>query len=234
MRKCSIFTARNRRLCCPYPFGVGSQKSLILEDIPKIEYFCGQNQRFLMKSDIDIRNYLIPTVIIFAASIVAGILFARFHPSSDGILLFFQQTVGPLRSLPKYKLMPIIFGNNLLTSFLAIGSGIFFGIFPIFVLVFNGVILGNLSYHVYLDKGIHYILAALLPHGIFELSAVILSCAIGIRLGNIFLNRLLEKPAPDLKQSFMNSLKIFIRLVVPLLLLASVIEVWITPIIVGS
>ena len=234
MRKCSIFTARNRRLCCPYPFGVGSQKSLILEDIPKIEYFCGQNQRFLMKSDIDIRKYLIPAVIIFAASIVAGILFARFHPSSDGIILSFQQIFEPLLNMPKYKLMPLIFGNNLLTSFLAIVFGIFFGIFPIVVLSTNGFILGDLSYHVYLDKGIHYILAALLPHGIFELSAVILSCAIGIRLGNIFLNRLLEKPAPDLKQSFMNSLKIFIRLVVPLLLLASVIEVWITPIIVGS
>ncbi|VUT23734.1 MAG: hypothetical protein MOIL_00136 [Candidatus Methanolliviera sp. GoM_oil] len=187
-----------------------------------------------MKFDIDIRNYLIPAAIIFVASIVVGILFALFHPSSDGIILSLQQIFEPLMDMPKYKLMLVIFGNNLLTSFLAIVFGIFFGIFPIVVLSVNGFILGDLSYHVYLDKGIYYILAALLPHGIFELSAVILSCALGIKLGFIFLNRFLEKPAPDLTQSFTNSLKIFIRLVIPMLLLASVIEVWITPIIVGS
>ena len=182
----------------------------------------------------NLRNYLISAGIIFAASIISGILFAIFYSSSDGIILSLQQLFEPLMDMPKYKLMLVIFGNNLLTSFLAIVFGIFFGIFPILVLVANGFILGDLSYHVYLDKGIYYILAGLLPHGIFELSAVILSCALGMRLGAISLKHLSEKPAPGLKRSFTNSLNIFIRLVIPLLLLASVIEVWITPIIVGS
>ncbi|VUT24724.1 MAG: hypothetical protein MASP_00666 [Candidatus Methanolliviera sp. GoM_asphalt] len=192
-----------------------------------------RSDNVLIKSH-NLRNYLISTGIIFAASIVSGILFAIFYSTSDGIILSLQQLFEPLMDIPKYELMLIIFENNLLTSFLAIVFGIFFGIFPILVLVANGFILGDLSYHVYLDKGIYYVLAGLLPHGIFELSAVILSCALGIRLGAIFLNRLLEKAAPDLKQSFINSLKIFLCLVIPMLLLASVIEVWITPIIVGS
>ena len=192
-----------------------------------------RSDNVLIKSH-NLRNYLISTGIIFAASIVSGILFAIFYSTSDGIILSLQQLFEPLMDMPKYKLMLVIFGNNLLTSFLAIVFGIFFGIFPILVLVANGFILGDLSYHVYLDKGIYYVLAGLLPHGIFELSAVILSCSLGIRLGAIFLNRLLEKPVPDLKQSFTKSLKIFLCLVIPMLLLASVIEVWITPIIVGS
>ena len=192
-----------------------------------------RSDNVLIKSH-NLRNYLISTGIIFAASIVSGILFAIFYSSSDAIIFSFQQLFESLMDMPKYKLMLVIFGNNLLTSFLAIVFGIFFGIFPILVLVANGFILGDLSYHVYLDKGIYYVLAGLLPHGIFELSAVILSCSLGIRLGAIFLNRLLEKPVPDLKQSFTKSLKIFLCLVIPMLLLASVIEVWITPIIVGS
>jgi stage II sporulation protein M len=198
-----------------------------------MESYIERSDNVLIKS-YNLRNYLISAVIIFAASIVSGIIFAIFHSSSDGIILSLQQLFEPLMNMPKYELVLVIFGNNLLTSFLAIVFGIFFGISPILVLVANGFILGNLSYHVYLDKGIYYVLAGLLPHGIFELSAVITSCALGIRLGAIFLNRLLEKPVPDLKQSFTKSLKIFLCLVIPMLLLASVIEVWLTPIIVGS
>jgi len=71
---------------------------------------------------------------------------------------------------------------------------------------------------------------AILPHGIFELTAVIISTAAVLKLG-----AMLVTPQPDksLGEIFLLSLadwfRVFIGLVVPLLAIAAVVEVYITP-----
>ena len=72
--------------------------------------------------------------------------------------------------------------------------------------------------------------AAILPHGIFELTAVIISTAAVLKLG-----AMLVTPQPDksLGEIFLLALadwfRVFIGLVVPLLAIAAVVEVYITP-----
>ncbi|HXD08738.1 MAG TPA: stage II sporulation protein M [Anaerolineales bacterium] len=71
---------------------------------------------------------------------------------------------------------------------------------------------------------------AILPHGIFELTAVIISTAAVLKLG-----AMLVTPQPDksLGEIFLLSLadwfRVFIGLVVPLLAIAAVVEVYVTP-----
>jgi len=71
---------------------------------------------------------------------------------------------------------------------------------------------------------------AILPHGMFELTAVIISAAAVLKLGAV-----LVTPQPDksLGEIFLLSLadwfRVFIGLVVPLLAIAAVVEVYITP-----
>jgi len=72
--------------------------------------------------------------------------------------------------------------------------------------------------------------AAILPHGLFELTAVTIATAAVLKLGAV-----LVTPQPDksLGEIFLLSLadwfRVFIGLVVPLLAIASVVEVYITP-----
>jgi stage II sporulation protein M len=74
---------------------------------------------------------------------------------------------------------------------------------------------------------------AILPHGMFELTAVIISTAAVLKLG-----AMLVTPQPDksLGEIFLLSLadwfRVFIGLVVPLLAIAAVVEVYITPLII--
>jgi uncharacterized membrane protein SpoIIM required for sporulation/ABC-type transport system involved in multi-copper enzyme maturation permease subunit len=75
--------------------------------------------------------------------------------------------------------------------------------------------------------------SAVLPHGIFELTAVILATAAVLKVG-----AMLVTPQPDksMGEIFLLSLadwfRVFIGLVVPLLAIAAVIEVYVTPLII--
>jgi len=73
----------------------------------------------------------------------------------------------------------------------------------------------------------------ILPHGIFELTAVFLATAAMLKAG-----ALLVTPQPDksLGEIFLLSMadwaRIFVGLVVPLLAIAAIIEIYITPILI--
>lgn len=112
----------------------------------------------------------------------------------------------------------LIFLNNLKASFFAIIFGIGFGIIPFAIAVMNGYILGFISREAVNLEGIG-ILWRLLPHGIFELPAVLISVGIGLKLGITLI-----KQKNNLKKETKNALKFFLFVVVPLLFVAAIIE----------
>jgi len=71
---------------------------------------------------------------------------------------------------------------------------------------------------------------AILPHGLFELTAVIISTAAVLKLGAVLVTPQLDK---SLGEIFLLSLadwfRVFVGLVIPLLAIAAVIEVYVTP-----
>jgi uncharacterized membrane protein SpoIIM required for sporulation len=77
--------------------------------------------------------------------------------------------------------------------------------------------------------------SAILPHGIFELTAVVIGTAAVLKVGAV-----LVTPQPDksMGEIFLLSLadwfKVFIGLVVPLLAIAAVVEVYVTPLIIKA
>ena len=110
----------------------------------------------------------------------------------------------------------LIFLNNTLTCFLAIFTGPLIGIFPIFSVFLNGGLIGWFA-RVY-DESVFILI---LPHGVFEIPAFLISTAIGLRLA-----REVFKPADEreLKVELGRGLYVFVRLIVPLLLIAALIE----------
>lgn len=78
-----------------------------------------------------------------------------------------------------------------------------------------------------------FLSAFVLPHGLLELPAAIIATALAVRLGAVFISPPQEMTVGEgWLQALADFVKVFIGLVIPLLALAAVIEVHITPLIV--
>lgn len=169
---------------------------------------------------------------LFLLGIFVGYLSSLSDPDLIPILL--KELEGRLMHFDSKNLFIFavqIFLNNSIISFLGFLFGILFGIVPIFIVFFNGFIFGVVYDYISAQKSILFFMAGFLPHGVFEITAVLFSCALGFRLGRLLLVRLIKpsrKKQIFLKSEFIFSLKLFFFIVVPLLLIAAFIESFIT------
>lgn len=76
----------------------------------------------------------------------------------------------------------LIFLKNALVAFLCLVTARFtWGIYPIIVLIFNGMLMGSTAAVLVKYGGLNalHVAAGILPHAVFELSGILLACAIG-------------------------------------------------------
>jgi stage II sporulation protein M len=104
-----------------------------------------------------------------------------------------------------------------------------FCLVPVVALIINGGLLGFVSVLVIQEKSLGYLLAGLLPHGIFELPALIIGEAVALSFGTAMLLALLRKERrsqllPNLRQNLR-----YLIVALALLLPAAIIETYITP-----
>lgn len=78
-----------------------------------------------------------------------------------------------------------VFWNNARVALSMMALGVFAGVFPIFTMWTNGLMMGVVTHaaaaHAHV-QGWKVVLFGEMPHGIFELTALIWSCALGLRL----------------------------------------------------
>ena len=94
----------------------------------------------------------------------------------------------------------------------------------------NALMLGAFA-AIYQQQGIGlgvYVLGVL-PHGIFELSALILSCALGLLICRTGTERILKKSDTPFFRRVLDCIRVFLTFSVPLLLVAALIETYVTP-----
>ncbi len=130
---------------------------------------------------------------------------------------------------PPVIIMLIIFAKNLFTSAMAMFLGLGLGIIPLVVVSSNGFLLGIVGYDAVEKAGISFLLAGILPHGIIELPVVLVSIAIGFRLGYL-LALTLAREKVSLSGEIKTAFHVLVCWVAPLLFLAAIIETFITPI----
>lgn len=141
-----------------------------------------------------------------------------------------------IQPFPELKGMglPFIFlfiiANNVLKSLVWMVLGILFGIPPLIFTAFNGFFLGWFSYSISKERGVIFTLAALAPHGVVEIPTVLLCMAAGLGIGYQLINRLRGRGRVGAEVK--GALKLFIRRIIPLLILAALIEVIVTPMVV--
>ena len=106
---------------------------------------------------------------------------------------------------------------------------------PIVSLISNGLILGVFgAFYVQNGLGLLAFLAGILPHGIFELPALVLSIACGVALCSN-MSRLItgNKNRLPMVELLCDLLRVLLLLVAPMVVAAAFIECYITPLIMG-
>ena len=139
---------------------------------------------------------------------------------SNSIILFIQNLLEKTQGMSQLELINFIFLNNLQSCFVGFLFGFFLGLFPIVVGILNGYVLGFVG-KLAVEKGGIFVLGGLFPHGIFELPAIFISLGFGLRLGFFIFQKNIGE---NFKECFFNGLKVFILVVIPLLIIAAIIE----------
>ena len=107
--------------------------------------------------------------------------------------------------------------------------GLGLGLIPLLVATSNGFLLGVVAHGAIQQSGPLFLAAGILPHGILELPAVLVSIAIGFRLGYL-LSLTLAREKADLAGETRIAVRFLWRYITPTLFLAAIIETFITPI----
>jgi len=163
------------------------------------------------------RNYILFAMLLFAA----GIVFGHFYLSENKQFLeIFQNLLKTHKADHYIPFVLKIFIRNALVAYVSIRFGIFLGIFPVFSAVFNGLMVGWLSTFMEKLSGFQLFLL-LLPHGIFELSAMFIAWGLGLwRVKLLFI--------PEYEEALKISLKkvhrVYVKIVLPLLFIAALVE----------
>lgn len=120
-----------------------------------------------------------------------------------------------------------LFANNLRAMVLGILYGFIpFLYLPALALGVNAAILGMLAS---LIDGQWLLAAGILPHGIFELPALFLSLAAGLCLCKNINAYIRKNEKGIMKPLLLNILRVTVLLVLPLLVIAAVMETYVTP-----
>jgi stage II sporulation protein M len=162
------------------------------------------------------KNYFLFSCLLFIVSASLGFIFHEIFKES--LLQFIKELYARAENYRGISLIGYILFNNLAVAISCLVFGLFFGLFPIFIASFNGYILGFIS-RIVMDETRAINLLGLIPHGIFELPALIISLGLGIKMGfSIF-----EKER-SFKKDIIECLRVFFLLAIPLFVIAAFIE----------
>ncbi|MCL6588861.1 MAG: stage II sporulation protein M [Firmicutes bacterium] len=134
--------------------------------------------------------FLLVIALLFIFSIRVGSHLPRINPSlaktiEKYSLNFFTEMYDSLKGKPYFDWVIAIWTNNLKAAGTMILIGALFPLLPLASLIFNGLIIGVLEKTTLSKTGISafQMYLSLLPHGIFELTAIFIAVYTGIRFG---------------------------------------------------
>lgn len=127
-----------------------------------------------------------------------------------------------------------IFANNITAALLMIFGGMVFGIIPLLSILLNGFIIGYViaelffSFPMNIFKTGYFAFATIVPHGIFEIPAVLFSATLGIRFGTEWMKKSdTLKRGEIFRKNFFSAI-FSLPLLIGILFVAAVIEVFIS------
>ncbi|NLY54467.1 MAG: stage II sporulation protein M [Firmicutes bacterium] len=187
------------------------------------------------------RSYLIAATVLFTIGIVLGVMAVIYYPE------VIQEILAAVEEQLKQLGQDIFAGtlasgiwtlflHNLRAVAVMAALGLLLGAYPVFTLLVNGAVIGVTGVLFTQQASLAGFLAGIIPHGIFEIPALLLGASLGLRLGLAPLfNRNKSPfipPKPNAWRGYRRELLQGIGIMimcVGLLGIAAVIEVAITP-----
>jgi stage II sporulation protein M len=173
-----------------------------------------------------LRQHLILTSCLFVFFIIIGVFLEPVIGIETTANL--RKAFSPITSYGPVLLFIFIFINNSLKALGVILTGMFAGIPPLLLIAVNGIVLGTIATVAGEQNGSVYVIAGLVPHGIFEIPAMILSTSLGCLIGREALCWALRKQHHILS-TYKESLRLYALVVLPAIAIAALLEVTITP-----
>ena len=182
---------------------------------------------------LKLRGYLIITGILFLLFIAMGYWTAQADPAvGDQLYAMFQEMVVASVISDSSAIMAFqIFINNAQICALMFLGGATFGLLTMFFLVTNGIVIGALISVLLRDMSFNTLILGLLPHGIFEIPAVLISAALGMMVARGLWEEIAGKG--NVLRTAGVAGRLFVMYVVPFIFIAACVEGFITPLIVG-
>ncbi|HSA37759.1 MAG TPA: stage II sporulation protein M [Methanoregula sp.] len=183
-------------------------------------------------SNSPLTNAIIVISLLFFTTIMIGWVGTAQNPAvgEDLMKLFEKELAGQMDGTDSVDMCLKLFANNLQACILLFLGGASFGILTIFIMSLNGIVIGAIMEIVHQDHTPLFVAAAILPHGIFEIPAFILSGALGMLLARSLLAEWYagEDTAVDAHRFG----RLFILYVLPLVAIAACVEAFITPVVI--
>ena len=180
-----------------------------------------------------LKYYILFSSIIFIISVLSGYAFAcNFPEETREIIEELKEFFTVSEETTSFQMFLFILENNVVKLFMVIFLGVFAGLIPLLSIWGNGVILGIFAQIVSQELSWSFVVLGILPHGIIEIPVLILSTAIGMRIGKLAIWRILGRHK-NFREEWIKAIKFYIVVLVPLLFIAALIEAFITPVFLG-
>lgn len=167
------------------------------------------------------RKSVIGAVVIALIGMVAGCLIPQELRNS--LISLMEQSLAMIPFNPWG-----IFLNNIRASVIMVLGGIILGIPGVVGIFFNFLVLGAVAM-LAVDGGyLPLYLASIIPHGLLELPAIVLSAACGFSLSGDII-RFLRKEEPDFFGVMKEKAIFYGRVIIPALAVAALVETQLTP-----
>ena len=166
------------------------------------------------------KKFIYFTVALFFFFALIGFFIPAPLIIQEKIIQFMRDILEQIKNMSQFELIRFIIINNIQSTFFGIFLGFLFGIFPILGAITNGYLLGFVSLSSVSNGGV-LTLWKILPHGIFELPAVFISLGLGLKISTFIFQK---KKLVSLRENLTNSLRVFLLVIIPLLIIAGIIE----------
>jgi stage II sporulation protein M len=183
-------------------------------------------------SNSPLTNAIIVILLLFFTTITVGWVGSAQNPAvgEELMKLFEKEVAGQMDGTNPYDMCVKLFANNLQACILLFLGGATFGILTIFIMSLNGIVIGAIMEIVHKDHTPLFVAAALLPHGIFEIPAFIISGALGILLAQSLIAEWYG--SGDSSIAAYSYGRLFLTVVLPLVIIAACVEAFITPVVI--
>ncbi len=176
------------------------------------------------------KRWLFVTIFLFGIGLILGLA----TPTSVTDLLSedvaaFEELADTLAQLPRSSVFTFILIKNVSALLISFALSPIFCLVPVIALTFNGWLIGLVSTTVIQEESLGYLLAGLVPHGIFEVPALIIGEMVALSFGTAVILALFRKERrklllPNLKQNLK-----YLMVALALFLPAAIIETYLTP-----